>query len=275
MSVAVCEPLKKTDSVFGTYRGHALYLAKGGDLKKMWAELYGKATGTGRGRSGSMHLADVEQGVVATSAVVASTVPLAVGSALSQQYFGKDDVTVCFLGDGAVDEGSVHEALLFASVKNVPVLFVCENNEYAIHSHHLDRHKNPNFIEDWAKSYGIKVQKFKTDDVVPLYDATTEAVKSMRAGGGPVFFECYTSRWKEHVGPSDDFNLGYRTTEEVEQWKERDQLRIIGEKLSEKDRQKIQKEVDDEVAAAIEFAERSNFPTIDDLYIDNYENSVH
>ncbi len=154
ISVGVCEALKADDVVFGTYRGHAMYLAKGGDLKKMIAELYGKVTGCAKGKGGSMHLIDIEKGVMGTSAIVGTTIPLAVGYAYSLKYKQSDSIAVSFFGDGAVDEGAFHESMNFAALKKLPVLFVCENNLYAIHSHHLKRHHSNN-ISERARTYGM------------------------------------------------------------------------------------------------------------------------
>jgi TPP-dependent pyruvate/acetoin dehydrogenase alpha subunit len=215
ISVGVCEALNERDVVFGTYRGHAMYLAKGGDLRKMTAELYGKATGCARGVGGSMHLICKEKGVMGTSAIVGTTIPISVGYALGQQYRKSDVVTVSFFGDGAVDEGAFHESMNFAALKKMPIVFVCENNGYAIHSHHLSRHHSDNICER-ARSYGMPAERFADGDIFAIHEFVRTAGEKIRRGiGGPVFLECLTCRWKEHVGPGEDFSLGYRSSREV------------------------------------------------------------
>ncbi|MDD9950718.1 MAG: thiamine pyrophosphate-dependent dehydrogenase E1 component subunit alpha [Zetaproteobacteria bacterium] len=270
VSVGVCKALTREDGVMGSCRGHAMYLAKGGNLKQMFAELYGKRTGCGKGRAGSMHLADVQAGVIATSAIMASTVPLAVGWAYAQAYQNTGNIGVCFVGDGALDEGCVHESFLFAKQKKVPILIVCENNEYAIHSHFLTRHPSKDYILNWASSYEMKCKRFEDDDPLALYDYVGGVADELRSGSGPQFIECYTSRWKEHVGPGDDFKLGYRGTEEVEKWKRKDQLIRIGKLLKPTVKQKIEQNVLKEIQEAVEFAECSPFPKPTELYENVY-----
>lgn len=267
ISVGVCEALRKDDIVFGTYRGHAMYLAKGGDLRKMIAELYGKVTGCARGKGGSMHLIDREKGVMGTSAIVGTTIPLSVGYAYALQYNKSRSIVVSFFGDGAVDEGAFHESLNFAALKKLPILFVCENNTYAIHSHHLNRHHSDNICER-AKSYGLPVvERVEDSNVGTIYELTSKYAEMMRNGGfGPVFLECVTCRWKEHVGPCDDFALGYRSADEVGVWKEKDQLKILGECLEPFHKNTIEKKIDREIEDAFKFAEESPFPGTDELY---------
>src|SRR5439155_4707591 len=144
VSVGICSALRADDVVFGTYRGHALYLAKGGDLKQMVAELYGKVTGCARGKGGSMHLVDAAHGVMGASAVVGTTIPHAVGYAYAMKLRGEDRIVVSFFGDGATDEGVFDESLNFAALKRLPILFVCENNSYAIHTHQVRRQAQAN-----------------------------------------------------------------------------------------------------------------------------------
>lgn len=266
ISVGVCEALRPDDVVFGTYRGHAMYLAKGGDLKKMVAELYGKGTGCAKGKGGSMHLIDIEKGVMGTSAIVGTTIPLSVGYAYGLRYRKLDSIVVSFFGDGAIDEGAFHESMNFAALKKIPVLFVCENNSYAIHSHHLTRHHSDN-IRERAKSYGIPAERIEDGDIFKIYELTKKYIGKMREEClGPVFLECITCRWKEHVGPNDDFALGYRSENEVCEWMEKDQLKRLGELLKPNYRNTIEKEVKNEIAEAFKFAEESQFPEFEELY---------
>lgn len=266
-SVGVCETLMPNDVVFGTYRGHAMYLAKGGDLKKLIAELYGKVTGCTKGRGGSMHLIDIGKGVMGTSALVGTTIPLSVGYAYTLKYKHSDSVVVSFFGDGAVDEGAFHESMNFAALKKLPVLFVCENNFYAIHSHHLNRHHSDNIFER-AKTYGMSAERIDDGDIFKLYELASKYVEKMRKGKGPVFLECLTCRWKEHVGPNDDFLLGYRSEEEVLLWKKKDQLRKLRCFLDSRNLEKIESAIEKEIKDAFEFAEKSHFPEKDELYKD-------
>lgn len=266
VSVGVCQALEPQDVVFGTYRGHALYLAKGGDLFKMIAELYGKVTGCARGKGGSMHLIDVENGVMGMSAVVSTTIPEAVGYAYAMKVRGLNTVVASFLGDGSVDEGVYHESMNFAKLKEVPMIFICENNRYAIHSPTKDRHPSDNICER-ARSYGIPAERIENNDVLEIYRLVGQATAEIRAGeSGPRFFECMTYRWKEHVGPYDDFEMGYRTREEAEAWIKDDQLVRLANLLDDGTKTEIERSVNQEIAEAFEFAENSEFPDPAELY---------
>lgn len=270
ISVAVCAALRPDDIVFGSYRCHAFYLAKGGNLNAMIAELYGKSTGCARGKGGSMHLVDVAAGVMGASAVVATTIPQAVGYALGVRMRRRSNLVVCFFGDGAMEEGVLHESLNFAAVKRLPVLFVCENNSYAIHSRLQTRQAFD--IADLARSYKIPVEKFEDMDVLRLRDRVRTAAASIRANeSGPQFFECACYRWREHVGPGEDFQFGYRTRLEAEPWFAQDALRRLGAMLEDRVRRAIEEDVEREIAAAFEFAEQSPFPDPSELYADLYK----
>src|SRR5437879_1131330 len=258
VSVGVCEALRREDVVFGFYRSHALYLAKGGDLFRSIAELYGKVTGCARGKGGSMHLIDVAAGVMGTSAVVGTGMAPAVGYAYAVKVQRRPTLVANFFGDGAVDEGAFHESLNFASLKRLPVIFVCENNAYAINSRQLDRQPLANICQR-AEAYGIPAKRIEGNDVARIYEAVSAACAALRAGeSGPRFFECMTFRWKEHVGPGEDFGI-YRPRSEVEPWIESDQVRIIGDRLGWEERQRIENDVEAELRDAFEFAEQSPF----------------
>ncbi len=274
VSVGVCLALKDSDVVFGTYRGHALYLAKGGDLKKMIAELFGKATGCARGKGGSMHLIDPKVGVMGQSAVVGTTIPQAVGYAFAQKYLNQDKIVVSFFGDGAVEEGVFHESLNFASLKKLPIIFICENNKYAIHSRQETRQGFPS-IYRLARSYGILSLKIENNDVLSIYKHAKKAVTDMRRKrSGPIFFECMTYRLKEHVGPNEDFNIGYRSVKEAEKWVKNDQIKQLSQLINSKIRQKIEEGVDMEIKEAFEFAEKSPFPNPEELYQDVFKGNI-
>ena len=269
VATGVCEALEPEDILFATYRSHHAYLAKGGDMNAMIAELYGKVTGCARGKGGSMHLIDPEHGVAGTSAVVGTTIANALGYAFAVKLRKEKKVVVVFFGDGAVDEGVFHESMNFAALKKLPVLFICENNQFAVHSDHLTRRLRDNLVER-VGVYDVPAQRIEGNDILAIHEQTTKAVQAIRNGEGPQFLECMTYRWKEHVGPGDDFHLGYRTPEEMQPWIEDDQL-IRAEKEIDADLvSAIKSEVETEVTEAFEFAEESPFPDASELHAHVY-----
>jgi TPP-dependent pyruvate/acetoin dehydrogenase alpha subunit len=271
ISVGVCEALRPDDVVFGSYRSHALYLAKGGNLRQMIAELYGKADGCAKGKGGSMHLIDTRARVMGASAVVGTTIPQAVGFAYAVKLQRKDSVVASFFGDGAVDEGVFYESLNFAALKALPIVFVCENNRYAIHTHQSKRQKLDNICER-ARGQGMPAEQIPNNDVQRIYECISQSVGQLRAGSsGPFFFECLTYRLKEHVGPSDDFQLGYRTREEAEIWLRTDPIGQLRAHLDPAERRRIEAEVEVEIEDAFAFAEQSPWPAAAELYTDVYD----
>jgi TPP-dependent pyruvate/acetoin dehydrogenase alpha subunit len=267
VSVGVCAALRPDDVVFGTYRGHALYLAKGGDMKAMVAELYGKATGCTRGKGGSMHLISTEACMMGASAVVGTTVANAVGYAYALRHQGREALVASFFGDGATEEGVFAESLNFATLKQLPIIFVCENNGYAIHTPQERRQGRPDICAR-ARAYGIPAERIEHNDVLYLYERARAVGAKVRAGGGPHFFEVRTYRWREHVGPNDDFRLGYRTENEATPWVEADQVTRLEAMVAPDRRAQIQEEVEAEVEAALAFAEASPEPDAAELYTD-------
>lgn len=267
VSVGVSCALKHNDVVFGTYRGHAMYLAKGGNLKKMIAELYGKATGAAKGKGGSMHLIDAGAGVMGTSAIVGTTIPHAVGFGYALKLRREARIAVVFFGDGAADEGVFHESLNFAALKRLPVLFVCENNSYAIHSRQKDRQARPD-LSARARSYGIRAERLRNNNLKKIYESAARARAELLKGKGPVFLECETYRWREHVGPNEDYAAGYRTRKELAPWVRSDEVVRFGRLLESRERSKIERAVEAEIIAAFRFAESSPFPKPEELYTD-------
>lgn len=265
VSVGVCDALRKDDVAFGTYRGHALYLAKGGDIRAMAAELYGKVTGCGRGKSGSMHLIDVGAGMMGTSAIVSSTIPQAIGYAHALKVRKSDAIVVCFFGDAATEEGVFSESINYAAIKQLPVLFVCENNNYAIFTRLEARQPGNSSICRRIGAYGIPTRQVLDGDVFAIRDAALGMTDAVRTGGGPQFLECMTYRWKEHVGPGDDWHMGYRSRDELTPWLQNDQVEVLGQMLGNDRREKAHAEVAREVADAFEFAENSPFPPPEEL----------
>ena len=270
VSVGVCETLRADDIVFGTYRGHAMYLAKGGDLKKMIAELYGKIDGCAKGKGGSMHLIDADKGVMGTSAIVGTSIPNSIGYALGLKYKGSDALVASFFGDGAVDEGAFHESLNFAVIKKLPVLFVCENNHYAIHSHHLNRRHADNICER-ASSYGMPAERIEDSDIFKIYDTAGKYAEHIRNGNGPAFIECVTCRWREHVGPNEDYHLGYRSRADVACWVENDQMKKLRVMFNSGGPDAVESEIEEEIRGAFHFADMSPLPDRDDLYTDLFK----
>jgi len=268
VAVGVCAALRPDDVVFGSYRSHAYYLAKGGDLKKMFAELYGKSTGCAKGKGGSMHLVDVEHGVMGASAVVGTTIAHAVGYAYAMKLQHRSSLVVSFFGDGATEEGVFFESLNFAALKEVPVIFVCENNSYAINTHIRFRQKSPNLCEK-AKAQGLQAERIADNDTLAVLDRVNAVAQAMRSGrSGPYFFEFLTYRWKEHVGPNEDYQLGYRSFDEAQPWIEQDSVRRAGSELDLVLYERIKQEVEKEIQAAITFAEESPFPEPRELFTD-------
>jgi TPP-dependent pyruvate/acetoin dehydrogenase alpha subunit len=273
VSVGVCAVLQPNDVVFGTYRGHALYLAKGGDMKEMVAELYGKATGCASGKGGSMHLIAPEAGMMGASAVVGSTIPNAVGYALALKYRRSPQVVVSFFGDGATEEGVFAESLNFAALKQLPILLVCENNRYAIHTHQSRRQSTID-ICDRVAVHGIPAEQIPDNDVLRLVDRASDVVQRVRHGEGPCFLEVLTYRWQEHVGPGEDFQLGYRTEADARPWRENDQVARLAALVEAGERVRIEAAVEKEIQAAFAFAEASPFPEPADLATDVFKEGL-
>jgi pyruvate dehydrogenase E1 component alpha subunit len=262
VAVGACRGLKTDDLLFSSYRGHAFYLAKGGGLKAMFAELYGKASGCGKGKAGSMHLLAPEVGMLVSSAVVASTIPHAVGAALAAKMRGTGQVAVAAFGDGATDEGVYHESLNFAALRKVPVVFLCENNGLAVHTPAAARQSYR--IADHARTYGLPVTVVAEGwDFVKVHEVFSGLVSAARKTGAPQFVEIHTFRYKEHVGPGDDWHAGYRRPEDLERWKAKDPL-VQDRAAVERHRPAILKEIDEAVA----FAERSPWPGAEELVAD-------
>lgn len=265
IAVGVCHALEPTDQVFGYYRSHAMYLAKGGDLNAMMAELYGKKTGCAKGWGGSMHLVDTSVGVNSTTAIIASSIPNAVGYAYAAKLKGTNQVVVSFFGDGATEEGVVWESLNFAALHALPIIFICENNDLAIHTKQAQRQANVNIV-DRAISFGIPAYKSQSKDPVSIYKEVQAYVTEMKEyETGPYFIEFETSRWLEHVGPNFDWNLGYRTEKEVDPWIDTCWLKSFQDILGTENVIKIVQEIENEIEQAVAFAESSEFPDVKEL----------
>ncbi len=265
VATGVCANLRRADYVLSNHRNHGHYIAKGGDMKALMAEMYGKATGCSRGRGGSMHLASPEQGLPGSAAIVAGTIPLAVGAALAFSMQKKNNVSVAFFGDGAVGEGVFYESLNFASLKKLPVVFICENNLY---STHLPISACLAHIQIWEKAEAFNMPGIRVDgnNVVEVFQAAKGAIDDARLGKGPALIECMTYRWRGHVGPSDDLDKGLRSKEELDYWMQRCPIKALEESLlthgiiAESEKIKIVESIDKEVEDSVTFAKKSPYP---------------
>ncbi len=211
IAVGACAALDPRDYVFSGHRSHGHYLAKGGNLNAMMAEIYGKATGCAGGKGGSMHLIDLDAGFMGSTPIVGSTIPIAVGAAFGSVMQNDDRVTMVFFGDGAVETGVFHESLNFAALKKLPVIFVCENNLYSVYSPLEVRQPAGRRILNLALAQGIESIEGDGNNVELVHELCSRAVGKARKGGGPTFFEFATYRWREHCGPEYDNHIGYRS----------------------------------------------------------------
>ncbi|MCN9244364.1 thiamine pyrophosphate-dependent dehydrogenase E1 component subunit alpha [Streptomyces sp. RY43-2] len=281
-AVGVCAALRREDLVYGGHRCHAQYLAKGGDLDAMVAELYGRRTGCAAGRGGSVHLTDLEAGFGASSAILGEMIAVATGAAWTfAEPFDRTEgrlgrIAVTFFGDGASEEGVFHESLNFASLHRLPVLYVCENNQYSLSSGLAARQPAGHSITDRARGYGITARRLDGNDVVAVHEAAREAVRHCREGRGPYFLELDTYRWREHVGPNRDHEQGVRPAADVESWMRRCPVRRATEALRATDPgidarvATWTRQARAEVNAAIDAAKASPFPAVSDLLTGTY-----
>jgi TPP-dependent pyruvate/acetoin dehydrogenase alpha subunit len=266
VAVGVCEHLDREDIVMSAHRAHAHYLAKGGDLKSMIAELYGKSTGCAMGKGGSMHLVDLHSGFFAAVPIVGSTIPIAVGVAWAFKLKKSSRIATVFLGDGATEEGVFFESLDFASLKNVPILFVCENNLYSVYSQLNVRQSPVRKLSALAETHGIKSFNGDGNNIDQVSEITKKAVKYIKSNNAPVFMELDTFRWLEHCGPNTDDDLGYRKKGELDEWKKRDPIEsyksliIENHKITEKDIKENIDSISTEIDEAFKFAKESPFP---------------
>ncbi len=273
---AVSEAIKKDDFAVSTHRGHAHYLGKGGDLKAMLSEIYGKVTGCSKGKGGSMHLIDRAAGFMGTSAIVGNSIPLGVGFGLSARLKKTRQISCVFLGDGATEEGAYYESVNFAVLKKLPVLFLVENNLYSVYSSLSVRQPENRKISDVAEALGLQVKVVDGNNVQDCYSAISTAAVSIRNGDGPFLIEFSTYRWREHCGPSFDNHIGYRTQEEFEMWKKNDPIINFETQLFaidpgfEKQIKEIKVTIGKEIADAFKFAESSAFPDARDAYTGEY-----
>ncbi len=277
--VGACMALGDKDFITGTHRSHGHPIGKGAVLKPLMAELLGKETGICKGRGGSMHLADASVGIIGESAIVGGGIPLATGAGLSAQVRGSDQVSLCFFGDGAVNEGAFHESLNMASIWKLPVVFFCENNLYAVTTSLARSHGQPD-IAKRAEGFGMPGVSVDGQDVMAVYEATQMAVERAREGKGPCLVEARTYRFEEHA-VSLSIPVAYRDEAQIEDYKaNRDPLVLykqvlLSEGMGEAALQAIESEVSEEVSEAVAFALDSPLPDPARVYDFMFSNPIH
>jgi pyruvate dehydrogenase E1 component alpha subunit len=270
VATGVCASLSDKDFITSTHRGHGHVIAKGGKTDLMMAELYGRVTGYCKGKGGSMHIADVDLGILGANGIVGAGQPISVGAAFACKYKKTDDVAVCFFGDGASNRGTFHEAMNMASSFKLPVVFVCENNMYGI-SNYQKHHMNISDIADRAGAYGVPGVSVDGNDVIAVYEAASEAVARARRGDGPSIVECKTWRQRGHF---EGDPAKYKDPEEQKAWLAKDPIPRIEAKLIElgmatqADIDAMRAKVEEEIEAAVKFAEDSPEPGDDELLTD-------
>jgi len=267
---------REEDTAVSTHRAHAHYLAKGGNLPKMIAEIYGKITGCSAGRGGSMHLIDLEKGFLGSSAIVGNSIPVGVGVGYANQLNKNTSLSFIFMGDGAVEEGVFYESANFAAVHKLPVVFICENNLYSVYTNLDPRQPRNRSIATLAENIGLNSVSLDLENLENTFKEMNNFVSQARLGNGPAFIEISTYRKLEHCGPNDDDNLGYRPSNELEYFKENDRLMKLEENLIETGFldidgiEKMKKIHSEEIDNAFAFAESSRFPTIEEALQGTY-----
>ena len=277
--VGACMALRPDDYMTGTHRSHGHPIGKGSDLRPLMAELFGKQTGICKGKGGSMHLANFAVGSLGESSIVGSAIPVATGAGLSAKLRGTDQVCLCFFGDGASNQGAFHESLNLAAIWKLPVIYLCENNQYAVSTScaYATAVKD---ISARAASYDIPGATVDGQDVIAVYEAVAEAVRRARAGEGPSLIEAKTYRYQEHAEMIGVFMGGYRSEEEIAAWRQRDPIRLFRERLlaqgvlAEAEAAQIETQVQAEVDEAVAFARQSAYPAPEALFEDLWASPV-
>jgi TPP-dependent pyruvate/acetoin dehydrogenase alpha subunit len=277
IAVGVCEALNDDDYITSTHRGHGHLIAKGGDVERMYAELFAKATGYNGGKGGSMHMAALDLGIIGANGIVAAGLPIGLGVAFASQYQGNDRVTVCFFGDGATNEGAFHEAMNMAAILKAPMVFVCENNGYGEWSSAASTTSVTDIV-DRAASYGIAGAMVDGMDIAAVHEASIEAIARARSGAGPTLLECKTYRYYDHVGR--DFGILERDPDEIARWRARDPIKqwrkvlIAQGVFDDNTADTITARIAADMDRAIANAEQAPDPHPDALYEDVYSEST-
>ena len=273
IATGACAALSEVDYVFGTHRSHGHYLAKGGGINELIAEIYGKETGCSKGRGGSMHIIDPKKGMMGAAPIVAGTISLALGAALASKIRKEKRISVSFFGDGAAGEGVLYESLNFAALKRLPIVFVCENNFYSTHMPIRECRPN-NDIFKIGSPFDILSLRVSGNDVLEVYEAAQKAVELCRNDRGPVFIECVTYRLRGHVGPDDNIqgtHADIRPEDEIEEWRKKDPIMNFGDfllknnVLGKKDIEALRRQIEKEIVEAHSFAKNSSYPEESEL----------
>ena len=273
IAVAFSEIVKKKDFAISTHRPHAHYIAKGGCIKKLIAELYGKKTGCSNGIGGSMHLIDLKVNFMGSSSILGNSIPIGVGLGFSSKIKNVNNISFVFLGDGATEQGVFYESVNFSVIKKIPIIFICENNKYSVYSDLKPRQPLNRKIYKLVNSLGIKSFYSNGKNLFEMIKVLKASEKYVKNSKKPCFVEIDTFRWYEHCGVNKDDNLNYRSKKELDQWVKKDHLKFLEKKLSNKKNliYKKKKKVQTEVQKAFIFAEKSNFPKNSDLFKGVYE----
>lgn len=269
VAVGLCSSLSEADCIFGNHRSHGHFLAKGGCMNELVAEVYCREAGCSRGRGGSMHLIDPNVGMLGSAPIVAGTISLGLGGALAASIRKDKGVSVCFFGDGSTGEGVLYESLNFAALKKLPIVFACENNFYSTHMP-IEECRVGKSIYKIAEPLGIESHAVDGNDVLQVYEVAKDAIEKCREGKGPVFLEFNTYRMRGHVGPDDNIqgtHQDIRPSKEVAVWRQNDPIKkyksylLAGEHIARQGLEEIEKEVQEEVSEAHQFAKSSPHPT--------------
>ena len=280
VAAGACEALTTDDYVLSGHRSHGHYLAKGGDLKGMIAEIYGKANGCSGGKGGSMHLVDQSVGFLGSTPIVGSTIPIAVGTSFGSVMQKVPKVTVVFFGEAATEEGVFHESINFAAVKKLPIVFVCENNQYSVYSPMSVRQPRGREVFSLARGHGGESHQGDGNYAVAVYELVTKAVEKARNGDGPSFLEFKTYRWRDHVGPLFDDDKGYRSSDEITAWRERCPIEKMRLKMlndgvvTDQELDQSVSDISKEIDEAFDHARSSPFPEAELLQQHTYATRV-
>ncbi len=272
IAVGITTATGPNNQIYGTYRNHGIYLAKTGETDAFFAELFGKKSGLSKGKAGSMHIMAPDKDFMVTSAIVGSTIPAAVGAAFANRYRGENKTVVVFFGDGAIDEGAFWESLNFACLKKLPIVFVCEDNAYAIHTHEKDRHGYSS-ISNIAAQFNCISQEYAGTDVEEIYALTLKALSVQKRRPQPIFLHLHYYRYLEHVGINYDFQFGYRSEREYKKWFKKDPLllqrnRLISEGINVTSLIALEQEIVNQVQKSVNKAQLAPFPKENELLTD-------
>ena len=272
VATGVCSELNPTDLIWGNHRSHGHYIAKGGDIDSMMSEIFCRSTGCSGGRGGSMHLLASDVGIMGTVPIVAGTVPLAVGAGIAFSQASDGRVSVAFLGDGATEEGHVIESINMAALYDLPVLFIIENNLYSSHMHMSERRRQPD-LSKIAELHGVPFAQIDGNDVETVAATTAELITPLREGNGPAILECYTFRWRGHVGPKWDEDVGVKRKGELQEWIAKDPVARVRDKLLQEGYKdgalnSICSDIEQSIESGIKKALAAPFPFADSL-VDN------